>query len=210
VKNKKLNKKNLVNLIILIVTIIASFLIYFFTGYYLAFLLLLIPLILYLMPLLRRKHSKKQVKLKNSEFVEALSYFRIFYENNENVYNSLVKTSEYTNGEMSAAIKELCDDMLEDTTITPFVTFMNKFENRDVHQVVLTIYQLINYGGDSERLNQFNELYNELKKVEIKASLDKKQSYYSLLNQTPLIATGLLMFTLLIGVFSVIGGYIYG
>lgn len=157
-----------------------------------------------------KKRKVKKEFLSTNDFVEILTYFRIAYENKANVYYALLKAQDYSKGKMKDALETLTTSMINDSSITPFINFMNEFNNRDTHTVVLAIYQLINHGGNAERIMQFNVLYEELMKIADKEINDKKVRRFELLQQLPLLAMGIIMFSLLLGIFTLIGEQLYG
>ncbi|MGI6644928.1 MAG: hypothetical protein ACOX28_04230 [Bacilli bacterium] len=210
---KPLNKKTkrvikvVINVLLLVITIV----LYLFTNSFYIFGITLVQLLYFLPPFFNKKKKKeKQKYIPLKDFVDALSYFRICYKNNENVYNAIIKTSEYTKGDISIAFKTLGEEMLDDPSITPFINFMENFKESDVHQVILTMYQLIDYGGDSKRFDEFNGLYETLMESERQNAVQKKENSYNMVNNLPLVAIAILMFGLLSGIILIIGEQLYG
>jgi hypothetical protein len=72
------------------------------------------------------------------------------------------------------------------------------------------MYQLIDYGGDSKRFDEFNGLYETLMESERQNAVQKKENSYNMVNNLPLVAIAILMFGLLSGIILIIGEQLYG
>lgn len=161
--------------------------------------------------LLTRYSDKKKAILKNreNELVAIISYFEVYIQNNNNVYQSFNQLIPYCSDWMKEKIEELLKQIDEDKTVQPFIDFANNFQSLSTHSLMLSIYQMVDQGENSEQLLQFNVIFDELAKNRNKEIVDNKEKSLANMSTFPLIGAGLITITLTISILSILGDLIY-
>ena len=161
--------------------------------------------------LLTRYSDKKKIILKNreNELIAIISYFEVYIQNNNNVYQSFNQLIPYCSDWMKEKIETLLKQIDEDKTVQPFVDFANNFQSLSTHGLMLSIYQMVDQGENSEQLLQFNVIYDELAKNRNKEIIDSKEKSLANMSTFPLVGAGLITITLTISILSILGELIY-
>ena len=161
--------------------------------------------------LLTRYGDKKRLILKNreNELVAIISYFEVYIQNNNNVYQSFNQLIPYCSDWMKEKIEELLKQIDEDKTVQPFIDFANNFQSLSTHSLMLSIYQMVDQGENSEQLLQFNVIFDELAKNRNKEIIDLKEKSLANMSTFPLVGAGLITITLTISILSILGDLIY-
>ena len=161
--------------------------------------------------LLTRYSDKKKTILKNreNELIAIISYFEVYIQNNNNVYQSFNQLIPYCSDWMKEKIETLLKQIDEDKTVQPFVDFANNFQSLSTHGLMLSIYQMVDQGENSEQLLQFNVIYDELAKNRNKEIIDSKEKSLANMSTFPLVGAGLITITLTISILSILGELIY-
>lgn len=73
---------------------------------------------------------------------------------------------------------------------------------------MLSIYQMVDQGENSEQLLQFNVIYDELAKNRNKEMIEQKEKSLSSMSTFPLIGAGLITVSLTISILSILGDLI--
>jgi uncharacterized protein YbaP (TraB family) len=73
---------------------------------------------------------------------------------------------------------------------------------------MLSIYQMVDQGENSEQLLQFNVIYDELAKNRNKEMIEQKDKSLSSMSTFPLIGAGLITVSLTISILSILGDLI--
>ena len=160
--------------------------------------------------LLTRYNDIKKTILKNheNELIALLSYFEVYLKNNSNVYQSFVQLIPYSSDWMKDKIEQLLREIDEDKTVQPFVNFALNFQMLSVHSLMLSIYQMVDQGENSEQLNNFTLIFDELSHNRNKEMIEQKEKSLSNMSTFPLIGAGLITITLTISVLSILGDLI--
>ena len=161
--------------------------------------------------LLTRYNDKKKIILKKreNELIAIISYFEVYIQNNNNVYQSFNQLIPYCSDWMKEKIETLLKQIDEDKTVQPFVDFANNFQSLSTHGLMLSIYQMVDQGENSEQLLQFNVIYDELAKNRNKEIIDSKEKSLANMSTFPLVGAGLITITLTISILSILGELIY-
>ena len=160
--------------------------------------------------LLTRYSDKKKMILKNreNELIAIISYFEVYIQNNNNVYQSFNQLIPYCSEWMKERIEIMLKEIDEDKTVQPFINFANNFQTLSTHSLMLSIYQMVDQGENSEQLLQFNVIYDELAKNRNKEMVEQKEKALSNMSTFPLIGAGLITVSLTISILSILGDLI--
>ena len=161
--------------------------------------------------LLTRYGDKKRAILKNreNELIAIISYFEVYIQNNNNVYQSFNQLIPYCSDWIKEKIEELLKQIDEDKTVQPFIDFAHNFQSLSIHSLMLSIYQMVDQGENSEQLIQFNVIFDELAKNRSKEIIDNKEKSLANMSTFPLVGAGLITITLTISILSILGDLIY-
>ena len=161
--------------------------------------------------LLNRYNEKKQTILKNreNELVAIISYFEVYIQNNNNVYQSFAQLIPYCSDWMKENIETMLREIDNDKTVQPFINFAHNFQQLSSHSLMLSIYQMIDQGENSEQLLQFNIIFDELSKNRNKEMVNQQDRALSNMSTFPLIGAGLITVTLTISILTILGDLIY-
>ena len=110
---------------------------------------------------------------------------------------------------MKEKIETLLKEIDEDKSVQPFINFANCFQQLSTSSLMLSIYQMIDQGENSEQLLQFTIIFDELSKSRNKELLDQKEKGLANMSTFPLIGAGLITVTLTISILSILGDLIY-
>ena len=204
---KELLKITFINLVLLLGTV----LLYFISKSLIYAIMLFIGLCLLDFFLLTRYNDKKQTILKNreNELVAIISYFEVYIQNNNNVYQSFAQLVPYCSDWMKEKIETMLSEIDNDKTVQPFINFANNFQQLSSHSLMLSIYQMIDQGENSEQLIQFNVIFDELSKNRNKEMVNQQDRALSNMSTFPLIGAGLITVTLTISILTILGDLIY-
>lgn len=198
-------------LIINLVVVIGVAFIYIFLGNLIYAIMLFVGLCLLDFYLLTRYNDKKQAILKNreNELVAIISYFEVYIQNNNNVYQSFAQLVPYCSSWMKEKIETMLNEIDSDKTVQPFINFANNFQQLSSHSLMLSIYQMIDQGENSEQLIQFNVIFDELSKNRNKELVNQQDRALSNMSTFPLVGAGLITITLTISILTILGDLIY-
>ena len=204
---KEMLKIILINLILLF----GAVLLYLLLDNLICAIMLFIGLCLLDFFLLTRYNDKKRVILKNreNELVAIISYFEVYIQNNNNVYQSFAQLIPYCSDWMKERIETMLSEIDSDKTVQPFINFANNFQQLSSHSLMLSIYQMIDQGENSEQLLQFNVIFDELSKNRNKEMVNQQDRALSNMSTFPLIGAGLITVTLTISILTILGDLIY-
>lgn len=151
--------------------------------------------------------SKKEAikRAREDEFVSIISYFKIFISNQNNIYHSLECLIPYASTWMANEIQNLLNDIDLDKSVKPFISFANNFESSFVENVMLSIYQMVDEGENTNKLNQFTYTFESFSKEHMEHQIDSKQKSLDSINTFPLIGAGAITMVLMLSILTVIG-----
>lgn len=204
-------KKELLKIVLTnIVLILGAVLTYLFLNNVIYVIFILIALAGLDFFLINSYNDKKNNILKNreDELVTIISYFEVYIQNNNNVYQSFVQLIPYCSSWMKEKIETLLNEIDNDKSVQPFVNFANNFQQLSSQSLMLSIYQMIDQGENSEQLEQFTAIFDELSKNRNKEAIDKQEKALSNMSSFPLIGAGLITVTLTIAILTILGDLI--
>lgn len=210
--NLGLNYKKEVSIILILnlLCIIGVLLAYFFTKeLYIALIVLSLIIIINFVNFYRYSNiSKRILDAHEDEFITVISYFQIFINNHFNVYQSFQNTINYTSEWMKEKLEIFLHQIDEDKTIKPFINFANNFKSSITHNVMLSIYQMIDEGETGAHMMQFSLIFENLSRMQQKNLIDKKEKGLSSLSSFPLIGAGLITLIITFSVILIMGDMI--
>ena len=205
-------KKEMLKLIVInTVVLIGVVLIYLLLSNLVYAIMLFIGLCLIDFFLFTKYNDKKQTILKNreNELVAIISYFEVYIQNNNNVYQSFAQLVPYCSDWMKEKIETMLSEIDNDKTVQPFINFANSFKQLSSHSLMLSIYQMIDQGENSEQLLQFNVIFDELSKNRNREMVNQQDRALSNMSTFPLIGAGMITVTLTISILTILGDLIY-
>ena len=203
---KEMIKLLLINLAFLV----ALLLIYIFLKNFIYSIFLLIGLLFLDFFLLTQYNDKKKNILKNreNELIAIISYFEVYIQNNNNIYQSFAQLIPYCSDWMKEKIETLLKEIDTDKSVQPFINFSNNFQQLSTSSLMLSIYQMIDQGENSEQLIQFNIIFDELSRTRNKEMVEQKEKSLGSMSTFPLVGAALITVTLTISILSILGDLI--
>ena len=144
------------------------------------------------------------------EFSELFGFFRIYVKNGYNVYNALKEISKFANKNLKELLEKLLTEIDGNKTVQPFINFSSNFDEIIVEELMISIYQMIDEGEQSNYLSQFELIFDKFSEALIQKELKKKDSKLGTLSSTPLIGSSFLIIVITIGIIGLIGDIING
>lgn len=205
---KEIAKLLIIDLVLVVLSVIALF----FTKTFTYSLMIFISAVLFSILYFARYGSKidKQKALDLEEFTNLFSYFKIYIHNGFSVYSALKEIEQFANESLKKQLKTLIEEIDLDKSIEPFIRFAKNFDEVVVEEMMLTIYQMVDDGVNSDHLLQFEMIYDKFSDLMYQKNLKRKDSKLGTLSSSSLIATCYLMIVLTVGIISVIGELING
>ena len=159
------------------------------------------------------RYSKK-ISNKNTEnlqeFAVLFGYFRIYIHNGFSVYSALKELLNFANESLKKDLEELISEIDSDKSVQPFVKFGKKFNEIIVEEMMISIYQMIDDGENSNYLSQFELIFDKFSDLLYEKYLRAKNSKLGTLSNAPLLGASFLVVILTIGVISILGEVING
>ena len=203
---KEVLKIVLLNLVILA----SSILIYFLLNNLIFAIFILISLVAIDYFLLSRFSDKKKALLKSreNELIAIISYFEVYVQNKNNVYQSFNMLIPYCSPWMKDKIETFLKEIDEDKSVQPFVNFANNFHQLSTHSLMLSIYQMVDQGENTHQLKQFDVIFIELARNRNREMMEQKSNSLSNMSTFPLVGAGLITITLTMSILSILGDLI--
>lgn len=205
---KEIAKLILIDSVLLILSVLAYFLSKEFTYSIMILVTVCLLSVLYFARYGTKIDQQKALDLQ--EFTNLFSYFKIYIHNGFSVYSALKEIEQFANESLKKQLKTLIEEIDLDKSIEPFIRFAKNFDEVIVEEMMLTIYQMIDDGVNSDHLLQFEMIYDKFSDLMYQKNLKRKDSKLGTLSSSSLIATCYLMIVLTVGIISVIGELING
>ena len=142
------------------------------------------------------------------ELISLISYFELFLSNGNTVYSSLSMLTPYASPQMDEHLNNLLKDIDNDKSVTPFIDFSKKFKGEVVEPLMLSIYQMIDNGGQGDNFLEFDTMFSSISKEYKTSKIDRHKKKLESLTNWPLFASGFITIALSISIIAVIGDYI--
>lgn len=144
------------------------------------------------------------------DFTNIFSYFKIYIRNGYSVYSALKEIVLFANPALKILLEKLISDIDNDKTVQPYVKFAKNFNEIIVEEMMISIYQMVDDGEQSEYLGQFELIFDKFSELMHEKNLRQKDSKLGTLSSAPLLGSCFLIIALTLGVISIIGGMING
>lgn len=144
------------------------------------------------------------------EFSNLFSFFRIYIKNGYNVYNALKEISKFANKDLECMLRQLLEDIDNDKSVQPFISFSRNFNEIIIEELMLSVYQMVDEGEQSNYLTQFSYIFDKFSDLLVKRELEKKKSRLGTLSSAPLLASGFLIIVITIGIILILGDFTNG
>ncbi len=203
--------KEMLKIIVLNLLVLGSVsLIYFLLNNVVLSIFILIALIVIDYFLLSRFNDKKKALLKNreNELIAIISYFEVYVQNKNNVYQSFNMLIPYCSPWMKDKIEVLLKEIDGDKSVQPFVNFASNFHQLSTHSLMLSIYQMVDQGENTHQLKQFDVIFTELARNRNREMMEQKSNSLANMSTFPLIGAGLITITLTMSILSILGDLI--
>lgn len=198
-------------IIVVILTIGLSVTAILLKTYYLFIVLGMLLLIFSYFYFSRYKSLEKKSKQEDLiEFVNLFTFFRIYLKNGFGVYTSLKEISTFANQSLKEKIEKLLKDIDEDKSIAPFINFAHNFDELIVEEMMISIYQMIDDGSDSNYLIQFELIFDKFSELLHNKKLNSKDKILGNLTSTALIGSAFLIIIITLGVINLLGEMMNG
>lgn len=155
---------------------------------------------------MERKQNDKDV----IEFVNLFAFFRIYLKNGFGVYSSLKEVTNFASSSLREKLIQLTTEIDEDKTIAPFIHFARHFSDLLIEEMMVSIYQMVDDGTDSNHLIQFELIYDKFSELQYDAQLKNKDRGLSNITTSALVGSAYLIITITLGVFTLIGEMLNG
>lgn len=144
------------------------------------------------------------------EFSELFGFFRIYIKNGYNVYNAIKEISYFANEKLKELLTKLLAEIDSDKSVQPFINFSSNFDEIIVEELMISVYQMIDEGEQSNYLSQFELIFDKFSEALTQKELKKKDSKLGTLSSAPLIGSSFLIIVITIGIIGLIGDIING
>ena len=201
-------KKEMLKIFLIdIVLLGGAFCIYYFLNNLIFTIIVLVSVLVVDYLLFSRFKDKKRLMLKSreNELIAIISYFEVYIQNKNNVYQSFNLLLPYCSEWMKDKLEILLQEIDKDKTVQPFVNFAKNFKQLASHSLMLSIYQMVDQGENSNQLKQFNVIFDELAKNRSHELMEQKERALANMSTFPLIGAGLITITLTISILTILG-----
>lgn len=144
------------------------------------------------------------------EFAVLFNYFRIYIHNGYSVYSALKEIMVFANENLKKMLAKLIEEIDNDKTVQPFINFSKNFNEIIVEEMMISIYQMVDDGEQSDYLLQFEMIFDKFSELISQKNLKNKDSKLGTLSSAPLIGSCFLIIVLTVGIVNVIGVLING
>lgn len=139
------------------------------------------------------------------EFSHLFSFFRIYIKNGYNVYNALKEITNFANKNLKEMLQKLLTEIDDDKTVQPFINFAHNFGEIIIEELMISIYQMIDDGEQSNYLTQFEFIFDKFSEEINEKQLKKKDSRLGTISSAPLIGSCFLIIVITIGIVGILG-----
>lgn len=187
--------------------LVAGIGIFFFTASVFYLLIFIVVIAIFDYMIVSSFNGKKQniLRKRNDEFIVIISYFEVFINNHNNVYQAFNKLINYSSPWMSEKIQTFLNHIDNDKSAKPFIDFADNFQMGAIKNVMLSIYQMIEQGEGSKQLIEFTFLFHEISKAKLDETKKKKEKGLQSMTSFPLIGASGIAIVITLSIVSIIG-----
>ena len=206
-------RKELIRYIIISVVLIIIFtVVTLLTKIYYLFIVMALVLLGFSYLYISRYKSIEDKRKQNDllEFVNLFAFFRIYLKNGLNVYSALKEMINFANPNLKELLQKLIDEIDENKTVEPFIKFAKYFNNLLVEEMMVSVYQIIDDGSDSNHLIQFELIYDKFSETLQKERMNAKDKSLANITVSALVGSAYLITVITIGIISILGDMMNG
>lgn len=153
----------------------------------------------------RYKTIEKKRRQENlTEFANLFTFFRIYLKNGFGVYTSLREITTFASPSLKELLEKLIQDIDVDKSITPFIEFSHNFDELIVEEMMISIYQIIEDGSDSNYLTQFELIFDKFSDILHHNEIVLKDKSLGTLTSSAIIGSAYLIIIITVGVINLL------
>ena len=156
----------------------------------------------------------KQISEKNSEnlrdFATIFGYFRVYIHNGFSVYSALKELVNFANDDLQKSLNTLIKEIDADKSVQPFVKFARQFNEIIIEEMMISIYQMIDDGEQSDYLIQFEMIFDKFSDLLYERYIKSKNAKLGTICSSALVGSCFLIIVLTLGIIGLIGDMING
>lgn len=156
---------------------------------------------------LAKEQAQRQLTV---AMMEGFSLLKVMILQGMTPYQALQTLLPYVPLSLANAVHQLLMEMDQDTTLQPYLHFAAPFHSIMIEQLLFSLYQLNHQGGQGASLQHFQYLFDQADHQHDQSQRLIYEENLQSANGLVMIATGMIAFSLLVGVMQLIGGMIYG
>lgn len=154
--------------------------------------------------------EEKRNKENLDDFIELFNFFRIYIRNGFSVYSALKEIKNFANHGLNEHLETLINEIDHDKTVAPFIRFARNFKDLIIEEMMISIYQIVDDGNNSNYLSQFELIFDKFSSLAHEKELKNKENKLTNTSYGPLIGSGVLIIMITVGILTIIGGMING
>lgn len=167
-------------------------------------------LIYLIMHFLSIKSKYKQlVNAKEIAFNAFYRYVITLLKNNNILFSALQTSLEYIDEVLIDDVNELILDIENDTSLEPFLNFMNNFEDESIKQMIIMLYKIQEIGVVDEVLDSINDSIIKIQDTSISNYIIREEKKIEKYYFIPIILSALIMLLISFYVFTLLGDGLY-
>lgn len=167
-------------------------------------------LIYLLMHFLSIKSKYKQlVNAKEIAFNAFYRYVITLLKNNNILFSALQTSLVYIDEVLIDDVNELICNIENDTSLEPFLIFMNNFEDESIKQMIIMLYKVQEVGVIDEVLDSINDSIIKIQDTAINNYILKEEKKIERYYFIPIILSALIMLLISYYVFTLLGEGLY-
>jgi hypothetical protein len=151
-----------------------------------------------------------QLRIRQKNMIDAYRLIKVMLMQSISPYQALQTVLPFVDAKLAEHLHDLLMAIDQDKSIHPYLHFASRFRSLMIEQLFFALYQLENQGGHSQQLQQFQYLFDQAEHQYYQSQLNQFHEGMQNANGYVMVATGLIAFSLLIGVMQLIAGMMYG
>jgi hypothetical protein len=151
-----------------------------------------------------------RLRTRQKEMMDAYRLIKVMLMQAVSPYQALQTILPFVGSELGENIHDLLMAIDQDKSIHPYLHFASEYQSLMIEQLFFAFYQLENQGGHTQQLQQFQYLFDQVEHQYYQGQLNQFHEGMQNANGYVMVATGLIAFSLLIGVMQLITGMMYG
>jgi Flp pilus assembly protein TadB len=155
-------------------------------------------------------NQEKQRQQRTTSMMEAFALLKVLIHQGLTPYQAFQTVLQFVDPNLADALHQLLLELDQDSSLQPYLNFAKPFQSIMIEQLLFSMYQLSHQGGQASSLHHFRYLFDQADHQHYQSRLQILNEKMQSANQLVMIATGLIAFSLLVGVMQLIGGMLYG